>query len=96
MHDNKLEVPYECESDEDEDGDVNNTINDEFEGVLTQVREGGRLQESALKRGNKRSAGNMVRTLMIVEMMMLMVMMAVKMMMNDGGYDDDHNDYHNG
>ena len=36
-------------------------------------------------RGNKRSAGNMVRTLMIVEMMM-----------NDGGYDDDHNDYDNG
>ena len=61
MHDNKLEVPYECESDEDEDGDVNNTINDEFEGVLTQVREDGRLQESALKRGNKRSAGNIYK-----------------------------------
>ena len=37
MHVNKLEVPYECESDNNEDGEVNNTINDEFEGVLTQV-----------------------------------------------------------
>ena len=61
MHDNKLEVPYECESDDNEDGEVNNTINDEFEGVLTQVREDSLRQESALKRGNKRSAGNIYK-----------------------------------
>ena len=31
MHDNKLEVPYEYESDDNVDGEVNNTINNEFD-----------------------------------------------------------------
>lgn len=60
MDNSNLEDPCDNASD-DEDSEVDNEMNDEFEGVLKQVQNDSCHQQNDVRRGNKRSAGNVFK-----------------------------------
>lgn len=60
MESSNLEDLYDNESD-DEDSEVDDVFNDEFEGVLKQVQNDSCHQQADVRRGNKRSAGNVFK-----------------------------------
>jgi hypothetical protein len=60
MESSNLEDLYNNESD-DEDSEVDDVLNDEFEGVLKQVQNDSCHQQTDVRRGNKRSAGNVFK-----------------------------------
>jgi hypothetical protein len=60
MDSSNLEEPYDDESDV-EDSEADDGLNDEFEGVLKQVQKDSCHQQTDVRRGNKRSAGNVFK-----------------------------------
>ena len=60
MESGNLEDSCDDESD-DENSEVDDEQNDEFEGVLKQVQNNSCHQQTDLRRGNKRSAGNVFK-----------------------------------
>ena len=60
MDSSNLEETYDDESDV-EDSEADDELNDEFEGVLKQVQNDSCHQQTDVRRGNKRSAGNVFK-----------------------------------
>jgi len=60
MDSSNLEETYDDESDV-EDSEADDELKDEFEGVLKQVQNDSCHQQTDVRRGNKRSAGNVFK-----------------------------------